>query len=124
MSRFPHLRGLLAVVPAGLLLLACSATDSAAPVPGLVRSTASIGVTPGDGLINRNEVEVCKVGSTATISLVAQTSSGPVNEVADFADGDCFVMNFSVATPPPYDPVAITETVMPANTVLDSATPS
>ncbi len=116
MSRFPHLRGLLAVVPAGLLLLACSATDSAAPVPGLVRSTASVGGTPGNGAADKNEVEVCKVGSTATIDVAV---NGGAAQPQDFAAGECLVVNTSVVSPTP-DAVALTETVLPANTVLDS----
>jgi len=120
MALSPRLRRILAALPAGLLLAACGAPDTAAPT-GLVRAPASIvGFTPGDGVVDRNEVEVCKVGSTATISLTSQTAGGPVNAVADFADGECFVMNTSVATPPPYDAVAVTETVTLANTVLDS----
>lgn len=113
MSRFPHLRGLVAAVPAALLLFGCATQDPAAPT-GLLR-TANIGGTPGNGVADKNEVEVCKVGSTATID--AATASGTVT--ADFADGECVVMNTSFVSPIP-ETVTLTETVLPANTVLDS----
>lgn len=121
---FPALRrGSLAALPAAVLLFGCSAQETAAPT-GLVRAPASIGSYPvGNGQVDRNEVEVCKVGSSATITLVSQPQNQPApptTEVADFLAGECFVMNFSLATPPPYDNVTVTETTLPANTVLDS----
>ncbi len=123
MALTPLRRGSIAALPAALLLFGCGAPDTAAPT-ALVRSTANIGGYPvGNGTVDRNEVEVCKVGSTATITLVSQPQNQPappVTEVADFLDGECFVMNFSVATPPPYDNVTVTEGNLPANTVLDS----
>jgi hypothetical protein len=108
----PQLRGLLTVVPLGLLLFGCAAQDTAAPSASNLTTNL---VSPGNGVADRNEVEVCKVGSTATIAAVA----GSVTNSANFADGDCFVLQTSLASPTP-DAVAVTETVTPANTVLDS----
>ncbi len=109
--RMPHLRGLLATLPACLLLAGCDVQDPAAPTAGAIQRAS---VTTGPTAV-RNSVYLCKDGTDATFDY----SVGGTPSTISVANGDCqLIANYSGGF---RQAVNVTELV-PANTVLESIT--
>jgi len=111
MRSFP-LRGLLAAVPACLLLAGCDAQNAAAPTAGAIRP-AQITVGP---VAERNFVYLCKDGTDASFNY----SVGGVPSSISLVNGECQQIASHAGG---RLAVNVTE-VIPANTVLDSITMS
>jgi len=109
MRSFP-LRGLLAAVPACLLLAGCDAQNAAAPTAGAIRP-AQVTVGP---VAERNFVYLCKDGTDASFNY----SVGGVPSSISLVNGECQQIASHTGG---RLAVNVTE-LIPANTVLDSIT--